>query len=47
MLSPLLRHVAISLTLVTFAGLFAPSHAQTSNDLFNEGAGLTLQITIH
>ena len=47
MLSPLLRHVAISLTLVTFAGLFAPSHAQTSNDLFNEGAVQTLQITIH
>jgi spore coat protein CotH len=47
MLSPLLRHVAISLTLVTFAGWFAPSYAQTSNDLFNEGAVQTLQITIH
>jgi spore coat protein H len=41
-----IRRIALGLTLVVFAGMAAPSHAQTTSDLFNESLQ-ALQITIH
>ena len=43
----LIQRAALGLILVVLAGAAAPLHAQTANDLFNETAVQTLQITIH
>ena len=42
-----IQRAALGLILVVLAGAAAPLHAQTANDLFNETAVQTLQITIH